>query len=283
MPGATVYIPVRQGGRECPVRPAPLVSGRVGVDCQPGQRVAELHRAREQRDQSRALGVGQRGQVDPGPRRGLLERRQIGGVTGRGEDQSLLRGPAELARAVQERLGDLGGHQDGRTLRSQRQVARVRGEFEQRQRVAGRGPVQQRGRLGRQPRHELGRFAAGQAADLECRQVGAVEQGRLTFADGDEYGDRVGHQPAEREQQCLRAGNVEPLGVVHQHGHRFLLGKRGKHAQRGGAHGEPLLRRPAPQRQRALQRDRLRLGDLVEHAQGGAEQFQQGAERYLRL
>ena len=104
VPGAAVHVPVRQGGRERTVRAAPLVGGRVGVDRQPGQRMAELHHAREQRDQPHALGVGQRGQVDAEPGRGLLQRRQIGGVAGRGQDQGLLRGLAELARAVQERL-----------------------------------------------------------------------------------------------------------------------------------------------------------------------------------
>ena len=185
--------------------------------------------------------------------------------------------------ALQERLRDLGGHQDGSTLGSKRQVTGVRGEFQQRQRVPGGGPVQQGGRLRGQPGHELGGLVAGQPADTEGRQVGAVEQRRLTLANGDEDRDGVGQQTAEREQQRLRTRPVEPVGVVDEHGHRSLLGVGREQAERGRADREPLLRGAAPESKRAFQRDRLRLRDPVEHDERRAEKLEQGCERNLCL
>jgi hypothetical protein len=131
--------------------------------------------------------------------------------------------------------------------------------------------------------HEHSRLVAGQAADRQHRQVGAVEQRRLTLTDGDQDGDRVGHQSAEGEQQRLCAGAVEPLGVVHQHRHWCLLGVGRKQAEHRGAHREPLLRRTGPQRQRGLQRGRLGPRDLPKHGQRGPDQLKQGSEGDLRL
>ena len=176
MPGAAVDVPVGQGGGERPVRVAALAGGRIGVDRRPGQRMAELHHARVQRDQPCALRGGKRRQVDPEPGRGPLQRRQIAGVAGRGQDQGLPGGLVEQAGSLQERARDPGGDKDGGAFGSERQLVCVRCELEQRKRVAGRRLVQPPGRFRRQPRHEHGRLVAGQAADPQRRQVGAVEQ-----------------------------------------------------------------------------------------------------------
>ena len=156
-------------------------------------------------------------------------------------------------------------------------------ELEQRERVAGGGVVQALGHAGREASEERRRLVAGQAAEPQRRQIGAVEQRRVAFAHRDQDRDRIGHQPAEREQQRLGARAVEPVGVVDEHRDRAVLGVGGEQAERGRADREPLLGRAWPQRQRALERDRLRLRDLVEHHQRRAQQLEQRRERDLGL
>ena len=70
-----------------------------------------------------------------------------------------------------------------------------------------------------------------------------------------EHGDRVGDQPADGEQQRLRAGVVEPVGVVDQHGDRALLGVGGQQAERRRSDREAILGRG---RARARARPRAR-------------------------
>ena len=283
MPGAAVHVPVGQRGGQRPVRRPPLRGRRVGVHRGPGQRMTELHGARVQRNQPRALRGGQRGQVDVQPGRRPVQRGQIPGIAGRGQHQGLPGGLAELAGPAQERAGDPGRHENRGALGGQHHVGSVRRQFQQRQRVAGGGQVQPPGRFRGQSGHQYGGLVAGQPAEPERAQIGPVQQGRLTVAHRDEHGDRVGHQPPEREQQCLRTRSVEPLGIVHQHGHRVLLGVRGEQAERCRTHREPVLGRCGPQRQRAFQRRGLGWRDLVEQHQSRPDQFQQRPERDLCL
>ena len=142
----------------------------------------------------------------------------------------------------------------------------------------------QAGRLRCQPRHEDGGVSTAEAADPNGRHIGAVEQRRLTLAGRDQDRDRVGHEPADREQQRLRTGHVEPLCVVDQHGDRILLGADRQQAQRRGPDREPVvLRRARPQRKGGLERGGLRRRDRVQEDQSGTNQFKQGAKRHLRL
>ena len=115
------------------------------------------------------------------------------------------------------------------------------------------------------------------------RQVRAVEQRGLALTNRDQNRDRVGHQPSDGEQQSLGAGAVEPVGVVDQHSDRALLGVSGEQTERRRADRKPLLGPGRPERERALERDRLRLRDAVEHPERRAQQFEQRRERNLRL
>ena len=136
-------------------------------------------------------------------------------------------------------------------------------------------------RFGREPGGQPGRVLQAQPADPQDRQIGPVEQGRLSFPDGDQDRDRVGHQAAEGEQERRRARAVEPLGVVDQHGHRRLLGVGAEQAERGGSDRETVLRHRGPQGQGGLQRGGLRSGDRLQQRQGRADELQQRAERDL--
>ena len=126
-------------------------------------------------------------------------------------------------------------------------------------------------------------FLAAEAADPDGRQVRAVEQRGLALTNREQHRDRISHQPSDGEQQRLGAGAVEPLGVVDQHGDRALLGVGGEQAERRRADREALLRPGRPERERALERERLRLRDAVEHPERRAQQLEQRRERDLRL
>ena len=73
------------------------------------------------------------------------------------------------------------------------------------------------------------------------------------------------------------------MGIVEQHCNRSALGVSGEQTERRGADREPLLSRPGSQRERTLQRDRLRLRDVLKQPQGRADQLEQRRERNLRF
>ncbi len=158
---------------------------------------------------------------------------------------------------------------------------RVRREFEQRERIAGGRAIQPGRRLRGQPEHQHGGLIAGQATQPQGRKISAVEQGRLAVPDRDQYRDGIGHQPADGEQQRLRARTIQPVGVIDHHHQRRILGVGREQAERGGADREPFLPGSGPQRQRALHRGRLGPRDLPQHRQRRADQLEQGCERYL--
>ena len=114
-------------------------------------------------------------------------------------------------------------------------------------------------------------------------QVGTVEQRRLALAHGQDDRDRIGDEPAEREQQGIRARPGQPVRVVHQYRDRRCLRIGGEQAEGGGAYGEAARRAGRPERERALQRRGLQAGDLVDAGQRRAQQLKQAGERDVRL
>jgi hypothetical protein len=143
--------------------------------------------------------------------------------------------------------------------------------------------VQPGGGVRPEPVQQRRGFLAAEAADPDGRQIRAVEQRGLALTNSDQNRDRISHQPSDGEPHRLGAGAVEPLGVVDQHRDRALLGVRGEQTERCRADREPLLGPGRPERERALERDRLRLRDAVEHPERRAQQFEQRRERDLRL
>ena len=281
----------RRGGRrrDRAARPrAPGASsgaprGRVGVDRRPDERMAELDRAGSQRDEPGALGGRQRGQVDAEPPRCALEQREIAAVAGR------QRGAAPAARP--RRAHPPGAGTRGRSAprrapgrpRARARARRPRGRARAARAGCRRSPRAGGRRRPARARPAVSRLLAAEAADPERRQIGAVEQRRLALANRDQDRDRVGDQPPDGEQQRLGARAVEPVGVVDQHRDRPLLGVGGEQAERRRADREALLGAGRPERERALERDRLRLRDPVEHPERRAQQLEQRRERDLRL
>ena len=157
------------------------------------------------------------------------------------------------------------------------------GQLKQPERVAGGGVVQPGGGVRREPVQQRRGFLAAESADPEGRKVRAVEQRGLALANRDQNRDRVGHQPPDSEQQRLCAGAVEPVGVVDQHSDCALLGVSGEQAERRRVDRKPLLGPGRPERERALERECLRLRDAVDHPERRAQQLEQRRERNLRL
>ena len=176
----------------------------VGVDRRPGQRMAELDRARAQRDQPRALGRGQRGQVDPELGRGPLEHRQVAAVAASRPAPAPAGRPRRAVPTRRRNAPEIvaetrTGAPSGASARSCASGASSSSASG----LPAVAPCSRVDRLGRQAAQQHGRLVAGQAADPQRRQVGAVEQRRLALADRDQHRDRIGHQPAEGEQQRL--------------------------------------------------------------------------------
>ena len=130
--------------------------------------------------------------------------------------------------------------------------------------------MQPGGDVRREPVQQRRGFTAVESADPDGRQVRAVEQRGLALA----HRDRVDHQPSDGEQQRLRTGAVEPVGVVGQHGDRGLLAVAGKQTERRCADREPLLGPGRPERECTLKRQCLRLRDAVERPERRAEQLE---------
>ncbi len=192
MPGAPVDIAVGQDGGERAMGLAPLLGRGVRIHGRAHEWMAKLDRPPAQREQPRGLGRGERCEVNVDRGRGALEHRQLAAVTAGGEDQRSPRSLIECADPSQERARHVGRHEHRRVRGRERQVVGVSGELEQRKRVAGRRTMESVGRVGRQAGQQDRRFVAGQAAESHGGQVGAVEQRRLSFANGDQDRDRIG-------------------------------------------------------------------------------------------
>ena len=108
-----------------------------------------------------------------------------------GENQRAGASLIERVAPAEESARHVRGDEHRRALRREREVVGVRGQLEQRERISARRAVQplaaSSGKAAQQRRR-----GARQAADPQRREVGALEQRRLVFANGDQDGDRVG-------------------------------------------------------------------------------------------
>jgi hypothetical protein len=129
-------------------------------------------------------------------------------------------------------------------------------------------------RAGRLAFQQLGCRGPVQARQPEPGHVGPVEQGRLALPDGQDHGHRLGHEAAEREEQGIRAGPVEPVRVVHEHRDRGLVGVGRQQAEGRRADREPVLVAGGHQRERAPQRVGLWSGDPVDPGERRTQQLE---------
>ncbi len=89
-----------------------------------------------------------------------------------------------------------------------------------------------------------------ETGQLERGQPRVGERRRLAGADADDDRDGIGEQPPSGEEQRLGGRLVEPLGVVHEHAQRPLLGGR-RRACRASRRRSRAARRSRPARARA--------------------------------
>ncbi len=218
MPGAAIDVAVgqRRGQRAVDLAPVPCVRRRV--DGRAGERVAELDRARGQRDDARLLGGDQRRGLDREPGGGSLQQPEVAAVAGRREQQHATLGGGQRAGPPRERAGDPGRDEHRRARGRERERLRLAGELQQRERIAPGRPVQPARGLGREPGQQRPRVRRAQPAEHQRLKVGAVKQRRLALPHPDQHRDRIGDQPPDREQQCLGARPVEPVRVIDEHG-----------------------------------------------------------------
>ena len=183
-------------------------------------------------------------------------------------------GAGSCSAAVQERLLDPGGQvQLGRQRGGPAELVRgeLGGELEQRQRVAAGLDDEPFGDLRRgrdaQPLLQQGpgrvRVEAGQHQLVDA--VGA-ERCRGLVAGGEDQEHAVRAEPAGAEQQRVRGGGVEPVGVLDDAQHGRLLGRGGQQRQGRHRHQERLDRRAVLFAERDPQRPRLRDGEALRAA-----------------
>ena len=197
---------------------------RGAVDRRPRERVAELDAAVPERDEARAL-LGRRevGDASPGTRRARARagrRVSLAAASTSSARASAPAAPRRGARSLARRCRDGTGASSGSV-----------GEA----RVAGASSSSASG-LPAVARVERGRPRAA-PAEQQRRGVFAVQPAEPSVgscapssSDGSpsrtasDDGDRVGDQPAHREQQRVGARAVEPVRVVDEHRDRRLLG-----------------------------------------------------------
>ena len=251
----------------------------IGVDGGPGERVPEFDARILHGDQCRGLGGNQVREVQPEHRCGTGKHRHLAAVEGRCEDESVASALRERPGAQEVNAGDAGPGGERRAGRQVGQHLSLLAKLKKRKRVPA-GVVMKAvrevlaDRLVPLAPQQLSCRGPVQAFEPQGRQVGAVEQRRLSGAHGEDDSDRIGDKAAEREEQGVCARPVQPVGVVHQYRYRGLICIGGEQAEGGGAHGEAALGAGRPERERALQRRRLRAWDLVDPGQRRPQQLE---------
>ena len=128
-----------------------------------------------------------------------------------------------------------------------------------------------------------GRSRGVESLEPQLGQLRAAEHGRLGVAGREDGDDRVGDEPADREQDGLAARRVQPVHVVDDEQKRRLFGVGRQQAERRRPDGEPILRSGRPERECRRERRCLRLRDPVQRSEGRPQQLEEPGERHLRL
>jgi hypothetical protein len=133
VPGTSVGVAIRKRARERAVRGATLLGGGRAVHGRAHQDVTELDLAVLERDETRRLG---REKLLDGAGERPLERPELACVAGGRDQERLARRFRQRARPAHEPLRDASRDRHRRVDRQVRQPCRLRGELEERQRIA---------------------------------------------------------------------------------------------------------------------------------------------------
>jgi hypothetical protein len=204
-----------------------------------------------------------------------------------GDEQRLARRGGQVGELAGEGLLDplAGRHRPDHRLAARQLIGAQRArDLGERERVAVRGGDQVRGDvvvdavLGLAPQ-QLGRRRVVERCDRERLDAGERADDLADRAGRADQHDALGAQPARDEDQRVARRVVEPVHVVGEHDERPLLGGRGEQREHPGRDREAVERGRRLERQRAAQRARLDLGDLVAQRQQRREQLEQAGER----
>ena len=298
----------RRRARRCRSPPPPGAThdgrrrGRAGRPRAPGGRRAAARRTRRRTSPTGRADAGtrplrSRSVISPAPSaaasasRSSPSRRAARSSIGRSplslvaaRTQRRPRGLVEVVEAAQERARDPRGHQDRGSFGRELEVLRVGCELDQRQRVAGGRAVEAVGDGGREPCEQHRRLVAGQTPETQSsadrRRRGARRRPRAPRS-----GPRSDRPPAAGTRTAAPARSSRRPSGRRRSAPR--PGPRSAYAASRLSVAAPTAKRswarPPAERERALERERVRLGDLVEHRQRRAQQLEQRGERDLRL
>ena len=279
VPRAAIGVAVGKRVGERPVcRPA-LVGRRLPVDGGTRERVAELRATAGHAHEPRLLRRRQVRHLEPERARRPLDRRDLPGVARRDEHEQAPHGLIERFGAPRERTRDRVRHRQGRVDRRGAEARSVAAELDQRERVAARGGVHTVAERTRHRRQQRRGGLAVEPRERDRRQIRCVEQRGLALADREQRSDRLRQQAPQREQQRLGARGVEQVRVVDEQQRRRLLGVCREQAERRRSNREAVAGATGAQRERDLERRRLRRGDAREQPQRRAYQLEQRRER----
>jgi hypothetical protein len=240
------------------------------------------------RDDSRALRVGQL--VPPGAeeRPRALERCDVVTVAGRGCDDH--RRAGGLGKPVQpspkstleclahgKRLGDL-------VEAGALAVREVVGQLDHRQRIAHRQLGQPPRRGGGDPAVEkIARLVGRESSNDESVEACGREGRFLSLPEREQDRHPLVAQPARGEADRLRRLGVEPVSIVHNREHGLVLRRRSEQAERGGADSQGVGRRRRTERQRGGECLCLRLGQRRRELGDRTGEREQAGVRQLAL
>jgi hypothetical protein len=128
----------------------------------------------------------------------------------------------------------------------------------------------------RRPRHV-------ETVEPELAQARGVEPRALLVARCEQHRDALVTQPAGREDQRLARRRVEPVRVVHEHGHGALARDRREQAQRRRVGREAIDRAGRLQAERGRQRLPLARGHLMQLIGDRRQQRREPCERQALL
>ncbi len=292
VPGAAIGVALAaQHLGEGRMRRAAQRERQAPVQRRAGHRMAHLDavpRDPHQPGSLRHLDVGRLGAQERG---GGGHHPQLARVLGGRHRQHRPRGVAQIARAIDECVLQAAGQ--GKVI-GQGLVARELAgreqlrHLDQRERVA---PGHRDQPLGDVRRHAAShpllqhrtRRRAVEPSEAPFGDAGALEAARLALARGDQQRDRLGHEPPGDEAERLRRGPVEPLGVVHHHQQRPLVGGVGQQAESPERDQEAVVNAVGRQPERAAQRGGLRGGEVVDAIEARREHLVEAGEGQLRL
>ena len=276
MPGAAVGV--RLGSRERAVRGAPLVRRRGAVRGRARERMAERELIAAHGDQPRALGGGQRREVQPERRRRPFEHRELARVLGRGQRQQPPRGLGQRGDPGRERVLDARldpQHGPGSSGRW-RPARRARAGCPASPRTAGRRRRAAAGRRrgARAPRPP----PRGRA--LRARASGGRRRGArvaITIATASANRRRAANRIAPSEDSSSHCASSTATSTGRS------SASAASRLSVAAADQEALAADARRQPERRAQRRRLRLRQLVEPVERRPQQRVQAGERDLRL